>query len=133
MSRPDLSTVKAGDPLLLVFDSGRSSAEARHVVVERLTPTQVVLTDGTRYRLTDGEEVGRGKDYRRRPYLVLTDDSDGLRALARRRWRLAQADVAASCRALDRYKLTRETAEEALARLERGAATLRSLLDERFS
>lgn len=53
-----LADVKVGDLLIKHFRGSRSV-----VKVEKLTPTQIVVTGGDRFRKRDGYEIGSGGFY----------------------------------------------------------------------
>lgn len=50
-----LADIKAGDKVLLTLRHGHKSVET----VERVTKTQIILQDGTRYTRTRGERIGQ--------------------------------------------------------------------------
>ena len=54
----NLADVKVGDLLIKHFRAIRSV-----VKVEKLTPTQIVVTGGDRFRKKDGREIGSGGFY----------------------------------------------------------------------
>lgn len=54
-----LDSLQPGDTLTYVYTSGYSSRrDVVTVTVKKLTKTQIVLLDGTRYRRSDGGKVG---------------------------------------------------------------------------
>jgi hypothetical protein len=54
-----LDSLQPGDTWTYVYTSGYSSRrDVATVTVEKLTKTQIVLLNGTRYRRSDGGEVG---------------------------------------------------------------------------
>ena len=50
-----LADIKAGDKVLLTLRHGHKSVET----VERVTKTQIILQDGTRYTRTWGQRIGQ--------------------------------------------------------------------------
>lgn len=64
----NLADVKVGDLLIKHFRATRSI-----VKVEKLTPTQIVVTGGDRFRKKDGYEIGCGGFY----YCNITIPKDG--------------------------------------------------------
>ena len=74
-----LADIKAGDKVLLTLRHGHKSVET----VERVTKTQIILQDGTRYTRTWGERIGQSAvQWHGKDIIRVADEAD-----LRRHWR----------------------------------------------
>lgn len=87
----DLSTLQVGDQLFMWH--GFLGNVVSVVRVEKITPTQVVLSDGSRFNKTTGNQVGA--DRWNRTSLSPIDDNHAQTVLQRQRLkaRLAKLDI----------------------------------------